>query len=484
MKKILAVILGVGFLHRLLFLGTRQLWTDELMQARIIKSSSVAEMLVRLREGMDLASPLDFFIQKGMTILLGDSSWALRLHAVIFGTLSIWIFYRIARFLFSERVALYSAALFAFYPLTYHYSQEARPYALLTFLTLLSYDLLLNQVYGKDRPRRGWLAIGAVLTLLLYTSFLGGLIVLAQFAGLVLFSMWRPELQGTLQTTEDERRALSPSALRWSHVAFFAVAALAALILFYPWMRFAWSRPSIAPAAEILNPKLILRLIKELGDNSYPAAALLMIGAVTGIRALLRHGRRISMMWLLTWFLIPIPALLLIEVWAGYFFAIRHILHATPPLLLIAGYGLSYVGERLVLLPHLPYQLSSPAIVYAGLLMAMCVWIGQVHSHSEPADWLGTASFLQRTLRPGDVVAAPMVYPLLEYYYPGLESFRVPDIDAVAGLPASEDGRRRMVVCYDKVFPDPCQGFRTAAQQDPSWIQQPFTSFIVFIRGK
>ena len=97
MKKILAVILGVGFLHRLLFLGSRQLWTDELMQARIIKSASVGDILARLREGMDLASPLDFFIQKGMTLLLGDSSWALRLHAVIFGTLSIWILYRIVR---------------------------------------------------------------------------------------------------------------------------------------------------------------------------------------------------------------------------------------------------------------------------------------------------------------------------------------------------------------------------------------------------
>ena len=76
-----------------------------------------------------------------------------------------------------------------------------------------------------------------------------------------------------------------------------------------------------------------------------------------------------------------------------------------------------------------------------------------------------------------------MVYPLLEYYYPGLESFRVNEIDAVTA-PAAEDGHRRMVVCYDKIFPDPCREFRTAAQADSSWIRQQFTSFIVFIRGK
>jgi len=146
MKKLIWVVLGVGFAHRLLFLGSRQLWTDELMQARILKLASPAEMLSRLRDGLDLASPLDFLVQKGMTFLLGESAWALRMHAVIFGTLSIWIFYRIARFWFGERVALYSATLFAFFPLAYHYSQEGRPYSLLLFLSLLSYDILFRRL--------------------------------------------------------------------------------------------------------------------------------------------------------------------------------------------------------------------------------------------------------------------------------------------------------------------------------------------------
>jgi hypothetical protein len=161
--------------------------------------------------------------------------------------------------------------------------------------------------------------------------------------------------------------------------------------------------------------------------------------------------------------------LLLAEVWAGYFFAIRHLLHATPPLLLIAGYGLSYVGERLTILPHLPYQLSSPAIVYAGLLVLMSVWIGQSHGHSEPADWRGTAVFLNDTVRQGDAVSMPGVYALLEYYDPALESFRV---------------KRRIVVCYDKLWPDPCSGFRTPALKDPAWGKRQFTAFTVFFRAK
>ena len=484
MKKFVAVIMGIGLVHRLMFLGTRQLWTDELLQARIIKFASPAEILSRLRGGMDLASPLDFFVQRGMTLLLGDSTWALRLHAAIFGTLSIWIFFRLARFLFGDRVALYSTTLFTFFPLAYHYSQEARPYSLLMFLSLLSYDLLLRQLYDKDRPWQGWLPIAGVSALLLYTSFLGSLILVSQFAGLVLATIQNPR-PGAIQDREEngtQRFEFSPT--RWSQVVMYSLTAMAAFALFYPWMRFVWAKPLLAPASEIMNPKLVLRLIKELGDNSYPVAGLLLIGTITGVRALLRHGRRKSLMWLLTWFFIPIPTLLLIEVWAGYFFAIRHILHATPPLLLIIGYGLSYVGERLTILPHLPYQLSSPAMAFAGLLVLGSVWIGQIHARSEPADWLGTATFLSNTVREGDAVSAPVVYPLLEYYYPGLEPFRVGDLDPGLGSLAAEEVKRRIVVCYDKLWPDPCSSFRPAALKDPAWIKRQFTSFTVFLRGK
>lgn len=296
MKKFVAVIMGIGLVHRLMFLGTRQLWTDELLQARIIKFASPAEILSRLRGGMDLASPLDFFVQRGMTLLLGDSTWALRLHAAIFGTLSIWIFFRLARFLFGDRVALYSTTLFTFFPLAYHYSQEARPYSLLMFLSLLSYDLLLRQLYDKDRPWQGWLPIAGVSALLLYTSFLGSLILVSQFAGLVLATIQNPR-PGAIQDREEngtQRFEFSPT--RWSQVVMYSLTAMAAFALFYPWMRFVWAKPLLAPASEIMNPKLVLRLIKELGDNSYPVAGLLLIGTITGVRALLRHGRRKSLM--------------------------------------------------------------------------------------------------------------------------------------------------------------------------------------------
>src|SRR5690348_15452 len=152
-NRILGVIVAVGFAFRVLFLGSRQLWIDELMQALVVRASSVTELLRQLRDGMALPAPLDYVIQKGFIELLGESAWSLRLHAAVFGTLSIWFLFRVAKLMFGERVALYSSALFAVFPLLYHYSQEGRPYALFVFLTLVSYDLLLRTI-SLRRP--GW----------------------------------------------------------------------------------------------------------------------------------------------------------------------------------------------------------------------------------------------------------------------------------------------------------------------------------------
>lgn len=481
MKKILGVILVIGFVHRLLLLGRRQLWTDELMQALIVRAPTAGELLKNLREGQSAPAPLDYFIQKGVVLLLGDSNWALRLHAVIFGTLAIWFFFRIAYLLFDKRVALYSTFLFAFFPLQYHYSQEGRPYSLFLFLTLVSYDLLLRRIYGKGGRWTQWLLLCAGMVLLLYQSFLGLLVLGSQLLGLVVTVYYRPA-RATPGVSGGDTGSEIPCT-QWSQVLVYAVVALVAVIAFLPWIQFAWSKPLLAKPSEIMNPKLALRLIKELGDNSYPVAVLILGGAIAGIRALVRHGRQRTLLWLLTWLVPSIPALLAIECWSGYFFAVRQVLHVTPALVLLAGYGLSYVGERLTILQELPYQLSAPAMVYAALLCLLSIGIAAVHSTKEPVDWRGTAQFLIQTARPGDAISIPVVSPLLEYYAPRLGAFQVSDLDPGPGSLARGEFKRRIVVCYAGLNPDPCQGFRAPALADSAWIKRTFPGFRVFIRS-
>jgi hypothetical protein len=481
MKRWVPIVVGVGFLHRFVFIGARQLWTDELMQARIIRSASPAEILTRLRDGMDLASPLDFLIQRAITLLLGDALWAMRLHALVFGTAAIWVFYRLACLLFGARVALYSTILFAFYPLACRYSQEARPYSLLLLLSLLSYDILLRHLYGGRRSWYGWLPVAGISALLLYTSYLGALILISQLIGLALSALWKLDLtveRGQKKETGETGKVFWPQLLR------FSLAVLAALALFYPWMRFTWERPNLASVSEIADPKLVLRLIKELGDNSYPVAGLLILGAAAGVCALLRHRRGGALTWLATWFLVPIPLLLGVELWAGYFFAIRHVLHVTPPLVFLAGYGLFHIGKRLTILPQAPSRTRSAAIVFAAALILASVWINCVHAHHEPADWRGVSTFLDEIAREGDAVSMPGVYALLEYYHPGLAAYRSDDLNPGPGSLLGGSVDRRVVVCYDMLQPDPCAAFRPTASRDSAWLKRQFKGFVLFLRSK
>ena len=77
----------------------------------------------------------------------------------------------------------------------------------------------------------------------------------------------------------------------------------------------------------------------------------------------------------------------------------------------------------------------------------------------------------------------PVVYHLLEYYSPGLEKYRVSDLDPGPGLLAERKAERRIVVCYNEMTPDPCLGFRTAATEDKSWGRlSSYRGFTVFVR--
>lgn len=71
-------------------------------------------------------------------LAMGESTWALRLPAVLFGIGSVWALFLVGRLVGSTREALLSSALLAFsYPLIW-FSQDARGYTGLLFLTLLS----------------------------------------------------------------------------------------------------------------------------------------------------------------------------------------------------------------------------------------------------------------------------------------------------------------------------------------------------------
>jgi mannosyltransferase len=112
-------------------------------------------------------------------VLFGESIWALRLPAVLFGVAGIWALYRLAREVSDTREALLSAALLAFSYQHIWFSQSARGYTGLLLWSLVSTSLLLRALRGGGS--RFWLlyAASAALGVLTHQTML--FVVIGQF---------------------------------------------------------------------------------------------------------------------------------------------------------------------------------------------------------------------------------------------------------------------------------------------------------------
>ncbi|MDQ3697861.1 MAG: glycosyltransferase family 39 protein, partial [Gemmatimonadota bacterium] len=113
---------------------------------------------------------------------LGDTAWALRLPAVVFGVGSLWATYWFGTLVTSKREALLAAALLT---VSYHhvwFSQNARGYTGLLFFTLVSTALFVRLL--RAREARGWglaIAYAAASALGAYTHTSAVFVTTAHF---------------------------------------------------------------------------------------------------------------------------------------------------------------------------------------------------------------------------------------------------------------------------------------------------------------
>lgn len=111
----------------------------------------------------------------------GASERSTRLLSVLFSAAFLFVTYALCRRVTNPRIALGSLALLAVSPFFVYYGQQARPYALIGLLAaanMLAFVLLL-EVPNSYRRRLLWTACSV---LLLYSQYLGGLLIALEIA--------------------------------------------------------------------------------------------------------------------------------------------------------------------------------------------------------------------------------------------------------------------------------------------------------------
>lgn len=129
---------------------------------------------------------------RAVTSLTGESAWALRLPAVLFGTASLWATWWLGRQVAGWREGLLATALLA---VSYHhvwFSQNARGYTGLLLWTVLATGCFLRLLSGKyEDGRRLALGYGIIMALAVYTHATAALVAVAHAILLLLLVIKR-----------------------------------------------------------------------------------------------------------------------------------------------------------------------------------------------------------------------------------------------------------------------------------------------------
>jgi hypothetical protein len=198
----------------------------------------------------------------------------------------------------------------------------------------------------------------------------------------------------------------------WRRFAAFLLCSLISTAAYIPWLRFSYfNAKGNAPPGNSF--RLLLELVKGLGDGSYPLAIALLVCAAAGIHHLRKAGYSFELGALLIWVLLPFPLVLIILNLRNYFFAARQLIFVTPALIILAAVGVDYLRQRY------PRRYFSPA----AILFLISIVVIALHYRDRRDDLRSVGQFLRTSVRSSDAILAPGIAYTLSYYYPEINEY-------------------------------------------------------------
>lgn len=167
------IILIFGLVLRLISIN-QSFWIDEATSALTTKIS-LHDFFMKFLPG-DFHPPLYYLTLRLWSMFFGTSEIVLRNLSVLFGLATVYLVYLIGKELVSKRVGIIASLLLATSGLHVYYSQEARMYAMSTFLVILAIFSFVK--IAKDKSGVGhWILFSVTLGLIGFTDYLPLLIV-------------------------------------------------------------------------------------------------------------------------------------------------------------------------------------------------------------------------------------------------------------------------------------------------------------------
>lgn len=364
------LILTLGLILRLINLN-QSLWLDEAVQA-ITSQGSFAGIFTELQG--DFHPPLYHLLMWIWVHLFGVVEVVLRLPSVLFGLATIYIVFLIAKdffpkknlkfYIFNFTFAELSALFLATAPFHIYYSQEARPYALVTFLTICSMYFFLKQK---------WLGYILSTVLALYSSYFVFFIILAQ--GLIILIN-----------------------KKYSQYLYILIS----LFLFIPWLPMLLKQIQVGQETVFLLPewgklvnadfvkalpltflKFIIGRITIFDKNIYAIVSwtLLIVYGLIVAQGFFKNKKLQITLWLV----VPIVSTWFISLFTPNYQPFRLLL-VLPAFYLLLAFGISSFSVSMI-------RIILTTIILGINLMALSIYYFNPYFHRE--DWRGVVRFIE-----------------------------------------------------------------------------------------
>lgn len=183
-------------------------WLDEAFSLRL---GSMSVDQIWYYTGRDVHPPFYYYVLHVWFLIWGDSPYAARALSAVAGSMAVICSVYVVGAIAGPRAGIVCGLLTAFLPIAIRYSQEARMYALLSFLLLASLLALTAWVTNPDRKKYlFWYVFFSVLAI--YTHY---------FAALAIASSWVYLFFLSVRSTRGHKYVLHP--LWWWANLFIAI---------------------------------------------------------------------------------------------------------------------------------------------------------------------------------------------------------------------------------------------------------------------
>ncbi len=172
MKRYLFAIMVLGIFLRIFALN-QSFWLDEAIGALVVKEQNIVQIATQFPKG-DNHPPLYYLALEGWSNLFGYSEVALRSLSVLFGILTVYFTFLIAKIFTKKKemfYPLFSALLLASSPFHIYYSQEARMYIMAGLFASMAIYYFLLTLDTKVKQKYSWILFSLSIAALVFTDY-------------------------------------------------------------------------------------------------------------------------------------------------------------------------------------------------------------------------------------------------------------------------------------------------------------------------